>query len=220
MSPLMAASNALDRLASGPPVSRAQNWCRTLAGFPAVLAAALVTTVVIFANRSIADPDIWWHLRNAEELLHTGRFVRADAYSYTVHGAAWINHEWLGELPYYFGWRCFGLQGLYLVMALALVTIFLLLYALSYLRARDYKAAALACGLAIPLATVSFGPRTLLFGWIFLLVELLIFEMYDSRPRYLWLLPPLFVLWVNTHGSWLIGFALLIAFRLRRMLQL
>ena len=58
----------------------------------------------------------------------TGRFVRADAYSYTVHGAAWINHEWLGELPYYLGWRCFGLQGLYLVMALALVTIFLLLY--------------------------------------------------------------------------------------------
>ena len=36
--------------------------------------------------------------------------------------------------------------------------------------------------------------------------------MYDSRPRYLWLLPPLFVVWVNTHGSWLIGFALLIAF--------
>jgi hypothetical protein len=62
------------------------------------------------------------------------------------------------------------------------------------------------------LATVSFGPRTLLFGWIFLLVELLILELYDSRPRLLWLLPPLFVLWVNTHGSWLIGFALLIAF--------
>ena len=177
-----------------------------------MLATARVTTVVIFANRSIADPDIWWHLRNAEELLRSGRFVRADAYSYTVHGAAWINHEWLGELPYYFGWRCFGLQGLYLVMALALATIFLLLYLLSNLRAHDYKAAALACGMAIPLATVSFGPRMLLFGWIFLLVELLVLELCDSRPRLLWLLPPLFVLWVNTHGSWLIGFALLVAF--------
>src|SRR6185369_14777840 len=111
MSAVMAASNALDRLASPRPASRAQSWWQNLAGFPAVLAAALVTTVAIFANRSIADPDIWWHLRNAEELLHTGRFVRADAYSYTVHGAPWINHEWLGELPYYVGWRGFGLQG-------------------------------------------------------------------------------------------------------------
>jgi hypothetical protein len=212
MSEFMAASNTLDGLLSAPSAARPQRWWRGLAGFPAVLAAALVTTVVIFANRSIADPDIWWHLRNAQQLFGTGSFVRADAYSYTVRGAPWINHEWLGELPYYGGWRCLGLQGLYLVMTLALVAIFLLLYRLAFLRAQDYKAAALTCGLAIPLATVSFGPRTLLFGWIFLLLELLILETYDSHPRRLWLLPPLFLLWVNTHGSWLIGLALLIAF--------
>lgn len=210
----MAASSALDQLVPSIAAARWESWWRTLLGFPAVLGGALVTTVVIFANRSIADPDIWWHLRNAQELLSTGRFVRADAYSYTVHDAPWINHEWLGELPYYLGWRCFGLQGLYLVMVLALVAIFVLLYRLAYLRAGDYKSAALACGIAIPLATVSFGPRTLLFGWIFLLLELLILEQYDSHPRQLWLLPPLFMLWVNTHGSWLIGLVLLIAFAL------
>lgn len=207
----MAASNALDQLVAGPD-TQSQGWARTLLGFPVVLGAALVTTVVIFANRNIADPDIWWHLRNSEELFLTRNFVRADAYSFTVPGASWINHEWLGELPYYLGWRCFGLQGLYLVMALALATIFLLLYRLACLRAGDYKAAALACGIAVPLATVSFGPRTLLFGWIFLLLELLIFETFDAHPRHLWLLPPLFLVWVNTHGSWLIGIALLIAF--------
>ncbi len=214
MSAVMAASNALDRCVPTHSAAETHGGWRTLVGFPAVLGAALVTTVVIFANRSLADPDIWWHLRNAEELVRSGHFVRADVYSYTVHGAPWINHEWLGELPYYLGWRGLGLQGLYLVMAAALVAIFLLLYRLAYLRARDYKAAALACGLAIPLATVSFGPRTLLFGWIFLLFELLILETYDSHPRRLWLLPPLFGLWVNTHGSWLIGLALLIAFAL------
>lgn len=208
----MAASNTFDRPRSAQLVGESNVWWHTLAGFPAVLAAALITTVVIFANRSIADPDIWWHLRNAEELLRTHHVVSADAYSFTVRGAPWINHEWLGELPYYFGWRCLGLQGLYATMALALATIFLLLYLLSYVRSRDYKAAALACGMAVPLATVSFGPRTLLFGWILLLLELLILESYDRRPRWLWLLPPLFVVWVNTHGSWLIGLALLLAF--------
>lgn len=208
----MAAPDTLPCVLPHTTISQPRNWSRVLSGFPAMLAMALVTTVILFANRSIADPDIWWHMRNAEELLRTGRWVRADGYSFTVSGAAWINHEWLGEIPYYLAWRCFGVQGLYVVMALALAAIFLLLYGLSYLRGRDYKAAALACGLGIPLATVSFGPRTLLFGWIFLVLELFIFELYDTRPRLLWLLPPLFVLWVNTHGSWLIGFSLLIAF--------
>lgn len=212
MTTLMAASEAFDGLAAVRTISHEQAGWRRLTSFPALLGVALVTTVVIFANRSIADPDIWWHLRNAQELLRTGRFVRADAYSFTVRGAAWINHEWLGEIPYYLGWRFVGLRGLYLVMALALVAIFLLLYRLACLRSHDYKAAALACGLAIPLSTVSFGPRNLLFGWIYLLAELLILEMYEYKPRLLWLLPPLFVVWVNTHGSWLIGFVLLLAF--------
>src|SRR5215475_11364660 len=100
MSILMAASKTFVGLLPSRSFSQAPNWWRVLSGFPAVLATALVTTVVIFANRSIADPDIWWHLRNAEELLRSGHMVRADAYSYTVRGAAWINHEWLGEIPY------------------------------------------------------------------------------------------------------------------------
>ena len=209
----MAASDTLASVQPSPTsVDRTAGWWRTLCGFPAVLVSALVTTVLIFAHRGIGDPDIWWHLRNAEELLRTGHFVRADAYSFTVCGAPWINHEWLGELPYYVGWRWLGLQGLYVVMALALITIFLLLYLLAYRRSQDYKAAALACALAIPLATVSFGPRTLLFGWIFLLLELLILQASEKSPRRLWLLPPLFAVWVNTHGSWLIGMVLLLAF--------
>src|ERR1700689_3600579 len=114
MSAVMVASNTLDRFAPAHSGAEAHDWWRTAVGFPAMLGAALLTTVVIFANRSIADPDLWWHLRNADVLVRTGDFVRADAYSYTVHGAPWINHEWLGELPYYLGWRCFGLQGLYL----------------------------------------------------------------------------------------------------------
>ena len=213
----MAASNTFDAPRSAQPgcdipaYATAGGW-RRMASFPAVLAGALLTTVVIFANRSIADPDIWWHLRNAEELVRTHHVVAADAYSFTVRSAPWINHEWLGELPYYLGWQCLGLQGLYATMALALAAIFLLLYVLAYRRSRDYKAAALACGMAIPLATVSFGPRTLLFGWVLLLLELLILQGWERRPRGLWLLPPLFAVWVNTHGSWLIGFALLLAF--------
>ncbi len=62
------------------------------------------------------------------------------------------------------------------------------------------------------LSTVSYGPRTLLFGWIFLILELIVLERASEEKHLLWSLPVLFMIWVNTHGSWLIGIALLLIF--------
>ncbi len=56
------------------------------------------------------------------------------------------------------------------------------------------------------LASVSFGARTLLFGWLYLVILLLILETARRGDwKWLWLVPPLFCLWVNTHGSWPMG---------------
>src|ERR1700739_3766367 len=89
---------------------------KTALSFPVFMGAILVALVYYFADRGVADPDIWWHLRNAEYLLNTQHFIRADMYSYTVAGLPWINHEWLAEIPYYLGWRAGGFQGVFVVM--------------------------------------------------------------------------------------------------------
>ena len=62
------------------------------------------------------DPDIWWHLRNAEVLVFTHHFIRQDLYSFTTYQQPWINPEWLAELPYYLGFRLFAERGVFLVM--------------------------------------------------------------------------------------------------------
>jgi asparagine N-glycosylation enzyme membrane subunit Stt3 len=77
------------------PATQLDRWWRTLFGFPVMLGVLLVGAVYVFANRSIADPDIWWHLRNAEFLVQHGSMIRHDMYSFTASGAPWINHEWL-----------------------------------------------------------------------------------------------------------------------------
>jgi hypothetical protein len=166
----------------------------------------------MLTHRPISDPDIGWHLRNAEVLLRTHAFLRHDLYSFTVPGAPWANHEWLAELPYYFAWRAFGQEGLYGVMLGLLLAIFGGVFLLATEISGSTKAAFLATALAAFFATVSFGPRTLLFGWAFLVLELLLLTRFRRDPRSSWLLPPLFAVWVNTHGSWLVGLALLGAF--------
>src|SRR5687767_2876109 len=78
---------------------------RRLFSFPVFLGAILAGCAYHLGNSGVADPDIWWHLRNAEYLDTTHQFIRTDMYSYTVPGTPWLNHEWLSELPYYFGWK-------------------------------------------------------------------------------------------------------------------
>ena len=177
-----------------------------------LLAFVLGGSIFVFDSGSIADPDIWWHLRNAEVFVQSHSVVHHDLYSFTANGARWINEAWLGELAYYFGWRWLGIRGIYLVMLVEVELILFGVFALACLSSRNVKAAFLASWLAVWLATVSFGPRTLLVGWICLVAELFLLQQFKRGQDWMWLLPPLFVMWANLHGSWLIGMVLFAVF--------
>lgn len=174
--------------------------------FPIVLSLIMVAVIFTLCRKGISDPDIWWHLHNAQILVQNHVLPRSDVYSFTVPGHDWINHEWLAELPYYFAWRALGLSGINAVMFTALLLIFLGILYLCYRESGHYKASIVAACFVIFLGSISFGPRTILFGYLYLVLLLIILQRIRQSGRgSLWVLPPLFCLWVNTHGSWLIG---------------
>jgi hypothetical protein len=79
-------------------------------------------------------------------------------------------------------------------------------FRLSYLASHDVKNSFVAALGGTILAAISIGARTLLFGWLYLVLLLLILEAVRRGAwKWLWLVPPLFCLWVNTHGSWPMG---------------
>jgi len=180
-----------------------------LASFPVVLTLLVGTLIFTLSRKGISDPDIWWHLHDAQYLVESHRLIRSDMYSFTVPGHAWMNHEWLAELPYYFAWRTFGLGGVNAVTFTCLVLIFLGTLYLSYRESAHYKAAVVGTCFVVFLGSVSFGPRTILFGYLCLILLMIIlqrFRQIGSAP--LWLIPVLFCIWVNTHGSWSLGILL------------
>jgi hypothetical protein len=189
--------------------------------FLLVLTFVALTLVFILAHGKVADPDIWWHLHNADYLIHHHSLPRYDMYSFTVPGHPWMNHEWLAELPYYFAWRALGLNGIDAVTIGVLTLIFLGVLYLSYRESGNYKAAVLASSYAVFLGKFSFGPRTILFGYACLVVLLIVLQhLRQKGDTPLWLIPPLFCLWVNTHGSWFIGmiiFSMIVAGGLVRL---
>jgi hypothetical protein len=176
------------------------------ASFLTMLTFLLMTLQFVMSRGEVIDPDIWWHLRNAEFLMQHHQLPRVDMYSFTVAGAPWINHEWLSEIPFYLAWRAGGLAGL---NAATLVLIELIVLGLLYLCYREsghFKASIAACCFVTFLAKVSYGPRTILFGYLYLVILLIILQRFRRHGRApLWLIPPLFCLWINTHGSWSLG---------------
>ncbi|HEY6447824.1 MAG TPA: hypothetical protein VIY53_15290 [Acidobacteriaceae bacterium] len=199
------------------PATPRRSWSARLLSLPTVMGMALVSFLFLFTGTapvvtSIGDPDIWWHLRDAAQLLRTGHFIRTESWSFTVAGKPWIDFEWLAELPYYAAWNWIGDRGLYLMMMMLVSAIVAGVYWLGCRRSGDCKAAFLASFVGLHFVTVSLGPRTLLFGWIYLVIELAILWELERGRDFTWALPPLFLLWVNTHGSWLVGFVLMAAF--------
>ncbi len=168
---------------------------------------ALFTTLL--AGQRMADTDIWMHLRNAQELLAKHAFLHQDFYTFTSAGSPLMNFEWLSELPYFFAFQTCGLRGLLVVELVLLWLTFGGAYYLALRRGTDYADAALVTMAGVLLGSYSFGPRMFHFGWLCLMALMLVLERFSRSGSGLWLLPPIFALWINLHASWVFGFVVL-----------
>jgi len=179
---------------------------RQIFSFPVVLGSILFLAAFSYSRLNLHDPDTWWHLAVGEQILASKAWPVEDTYSFTAGGTPWLAHEWLGEVVMAAFYRAAGLPGLAVLVILLAGILFALLYRLCTLRSGNCKAAFLACLLLFPLAVVFFTLRPQLMGFAFLAGTLVCLERFrQARQARLWMLPAIFFLWVNTHGSFAFG---------------
>ena len=210
---LMMRNCTLEEISSPPAASlRAEALVtqgRNFFPFPLLWLSIIALEISIIAVLSIAESDIWFHLRNAQQLLAGHSFLRADLYTFTTAGSPLLNFEWLSEIPYYLAFSAFGLRGMLAVYMVVLWLVFGGMYYLALRRGANCGDAALVTMAAAVLGSYSFGPRMLHFGWLCLVAELVILERFRQTGKGLWILPPVFALWINLHGSWVFGLVVL-----------
>ena len=179
--------------------------------FPVMCMFLLASVIFAYSPRGIgiAEPDIWWRLRDARDLLQYHSLARVDTYSFTAAGSPWLNVEWLSDVPFFLAFRAKGLQGMVALYSAVMVLIFAGVYYRACRAGADCKNAAVATLAGICLGCISLAPRPLLFGWLCLMGLLLVLDQFRRSGKGLWLLPPLFVLWINLHGSWVFGMVVL-----------
>src|SRR5487761_519689 len=191
---------------SVPKSFAATRWLAWPFSFPVLLRAMLVTGTWAGVRLRLPDPDTWWHLAVGQTILAHHTLPVQDVYSFTAAGSPWIAYEWLGEVVMAMSARTGCLLGLEFHLLALSGSLVMLLWTHAYLHCGNMKAAFIACILLLPLAGVVFSLRPQLLGYAFLLLTLIVLEKYRQGSRnILWVLPPLFVLWVNTHGSFVLG---------------
>jgi hypothetical protein len=179
-----------------------------------LLAGLLIAFVGLVTFVAPTDPDVWWHLKNGELILASG-VPTQDVYSYTAAGRPWFVQEWLTEAIMYGIKETLGYGALSLLFGLLQAASALLVYRLLRLRGAGRPLALLLLMIFLVFGAPSWGVRPQVLTTVYLAAFYLVLVTYKvdpSRRRVLWLLPPLMLLWVNTHASYFIGIALIGAF--------
>ncbi len=186
-----------------------QQWWRRVLSFPVTIFFMLLPIVPLTLRSRLNDPDLWWHLRLGQLMWTTHRIPLSDQFSWTAAHHSTIPHEWLSELSLYAVYHLLGYSGLMLWTCVTTALLLGLAYLLCSLMSGNPKTSLVAVLTIFLFATVGLAARPHMIGYSFLVCELLILHLGRTRhPAWFWALPPLFLLWINAHGSFVLGMLL------------
>jgi hypothetical protein len=187
---------------SGPPP-----WLR-----PVVLGLAAIL-LLAWLSREGGDSDSWWHLKSGQFILQHHRLPVPDQFAYTTYlgkpaypGEETTRYfnltmEWLAEVVMYVAYAAGGLTALVLMRSVCLSLFCALAGLMAYRRTGGvYRALAATFATAFVLHSFT-ADRPQYFTLLFVALTI---NLLDAR-RWLWSLPPLFLIWANCHAGFFLG---------------
>ncbi|MBI3681857.1 MAG: hypothetical protein HY235_15865 [Acidobacteria bacterium] len=170
----------------------------------------LAVFVWLFATGSggwsglLSDGDTGWHIRTGEWILEHNRVPKTDLFSFSRQDEPWFAWEWLSDVLYAKLHQTAGLKGLILVSALVISAFGTLLFRHMIWRGATPFAALLASLLVFGASSIHYLARPHVFTLLGITVAMWVMDADRRRPGHrIWLLAPLTVIWVNTHGGFL-----------------
>ncbi|MGA2028968.1 MAG: hypothetical protein ABSG87_02725 [Verrucomicrobiota bacterium] len=165
-----------------------------------IFCVCILCLAVFQFSENTVDPDLWGHVLFGQQFLQSGHLAKAEPYSWTAAGHEWINHEVGAEII---------LGAAHRRVAIKQMT-------------PATRVVAWAFG-ALAVVEISFGfaARPQIFSALALAIEFRLLQKIHCG-RWLWALalPPLFALWINTHGGVLAGIILLFIVAIASTVQL
>lgn len=177
------------------------------------------------------DYDLWARLIAGMSVVENGKVLMHDFYSYTPTNPVWLDHEWGASIVIYWVTTLSDLfhktkfEMLIILQQLLIFGIMALCVLCVKFRQPKFSVPyqILYFAIAVLCAKIAFVPtiRCHLFTFLFFALWLLILESYRiyNKKSLLCLLPPLMLIWANTHGGCLSGLGILVLYILGEALN-
>ncbi|HAR62382.1 MAG TPA: hypothetical protein DCS13_02855 [Candidatus Margulisbacteria bacterium] len=171
------------------------------------LIVVLVFVIMFMAHQTMKDFDMWWHLRTGQVLLQ-GIFPTTDIFSFTAYGKPWILHEWGSEVIFYLLNKTFGAGSIMLLRALLAAFSLGMVFKIMMRKRIDIFVALFLTIITLFATSKIWGERPHLFTVLFLTFLIYLYNEYKyyNNNKVLLVLPVLFIVWINLHGGYVIGF--------------
>ena len=178
--------------------------------FNILLILLAFSSAIYFFSFITADVDLWGHVLFGKEILTSKAIPLVDPYSYTAYGAKWINHEWVSEVLMYFVFNTFGSPGLLIGKTLIGLVIIALLSAICFNRKIHPLLYSIVLVVSVFIMSPGFMTRPHIMTFLFTSLFFLVIHLYlEKRMNILWTLPLIMILWVNSHGGFVVGAGIL-----------
>lgn len=178
-------------------------------------------------STEFADTDAWWHLATGRYIATQHRLPWPDPFAYTTGVAkpAYageeatrrfnLTHEWLAQTAMYLVYAVGGFGAEVLWKGFLLALLCLTVGHVARLRTGS-TLWGIASGLAAATLAVEFAhDRPSILSFVFTALFIAIFE----EDRWLWLLPPLALVWANCHGGFFLGWVVCGAYSAQALLR-
>ncbi|HUV43184.1 MAG TPA: hypothetical protein VMY36_04795 [Patescibacteria group bacterium] len=159
------------------------------------------------------DPDLGWHLRYGEEIIKSRTIPVNDFFSHSFYGQSITDTEWLTDVI------SFSLFSQWPFLRFALFFGFLTTFAFFipaiFLPGSFFgKFSLITWALLGSMSVIEIGGRPQNISWVlFSLTVVILIKYSESKKfRYLYILPPIFLVWANVHPGFFLGLFLLVVF--------
>jgi hypothetical protein len=183
----------------------------------------LLAAAAVRLAQPILDGDLFWHMAYARQMLERHSLILDHtAFSWTPTSNRLIYCAWAAELFFYGLWNLAGFVGLFAFRYLCVAAVLALAW--SYARRLGLAGAALSWLLLLILLVGTLGGTIIkpeIFSLLFfnLLVWLFFQFRLDGRVRWLYLVPLCVLVWVNTHGAFIIAAPFFVAVAIGEALE-
>ena len=150
------------------------------------------------------DTDFWWHLKTGELMLKQRSIPQVDLYTYTDFDKPWIDLHWGFQLLITVLYRLGGVK----LVTLAKASVITGAVAIAWFAGGRGLPTWLKVAIWIPAVICITGrgyERPEMLSQLFLAAWLWMAFHIAQRPRMIWLLPGLQLVWVNCHALFVLG---------------